>query len=97
MFWKDTKKAIDIHACTVAVNLSKQIIKTVVSERKGSIKEQFSVDDYKFTIKGFLWYQGETDRFKPTVYKAKMIDLVEKWRTEIGEKTLSFLQKRSPT
>lgn len=61
-FWKDTKKAIDIEACTVAVNLSKQIIKTVVSERKGSVKEQFSVDDYKFTIKGFLIGK---DRFFP--------------------------------
>lgn len=44
----------------------------------------------KFTIKGFLWYQGETDRFKPTVYKAKMIDLVEKWRTEWKNENAPF-------
>ena len=40
-----------MHSC---VNLSKTIIKTVVSERKGTIKECFSFDDYKFTIRGFL-------------------------------------------
>lgn len=45
---------IEIEACTVAVNLSKTIVKTPVSERQGTIKECFNQDDYKFTIKGFL-------------------------------------------
>lgn len=53
-FWKSTKKVLEIEACTVSVNLSKTIIKTVVSERKGTVKECFSIDDYKFSIKGFL-------------------------------------------
>lgn len=53
-FWKSTEKVLEIDACTVAVNLSKTIIKTAVSERKGSVHEVFGVDDYKFTIKGFL-------------------------------------------
>lgn len=46
--------SIEIEACTVAVNLSKQITKTAVSERQGTIKECFHTDDYKFSIKGFL-------------------------------------------
>lgn len=46
--------SIEIEACTVAVNLSKQITKTAVSERQGTVKECFHNDDYKFTIKGFL-------------------------------------------
>jgi hypothetical protein len=46
--------SIEIEACTVAVNLNKTIIKTVVAERKGTVKECFNTDDYKFTIKGFL-------------------------------------------
>ena len=46
--------SIEIEACTVAVNLSKQITKTAVSERQGTVKECFHTDDYKFTIKGFL-------------------------------------------
>jgi hypothetical protein len=46
--------SLEIEACTVAVNLSKTIIKTGVSERQGTVKECFHNDDYKFTIKGFL-------------------------------------------
>jgi hypothetical protein len=52
--WKSNQSILSIDACTIAVNLSKTIIKTVVSERQGTIKEQFSTDDYKFTVKGFL-------------------------------------------
>lgn len=52
--WKSNKKIIEIEACTVAVNLSKNIIRTAVSERKGTIKECFAIEDYRFTIKGFL-------------------------------------------
>lgn len=53
-FWWTTLKQIEIEACTIRVNSVKQIIRTQVSERKGSVKEQFSIGDYKFTIKGFL-------------------------------------------
>ncbi|SHF31761.1 DUF6046 domain-containing protein [Chryseobacterium vrystaatense] len=47
-------EAIEIDICTIAVNLSKTIIRTAVSERKGTVKEMFNIDDYKFTIRGFL-------------------------------------------
>ncbi|MBA4133345.1 MAG: hypothetical protein C0525_01340 [Flavobacterium sp.] len=59
-FWKNTQKSIEIDACTIAVNLMKTVIKTPVSERKGTVKEQFNVDDYRFTIKGFLIGQNRT-------------------------------------
>lgn len=52
--WKSGKKIIEIEACTVGVNLVKEIIRTPVSERKGKVKECFAIDDYRFTIKGFL-------------------------------------------
>lgn len=52
--WKSGKKIIEIEACTVGVNLVKEIIRTQVSERKGRVKECFSIDDYRFAIKGFL-------------------------------------------
>ncbi|MNY27607.1 hypothetical protein D3C86_1615190 [compost metagenome] len=32
----------------------KEIIRTPVSERKGKVKECFAIDDYRFSIKGFL-------------------------------------------
>ena len=53
-FWLNTNQAMEIEACTIGVNLNKTIIKTAVSERKGTVKEQFNVDDYRFNIKGFL-------------------------------------------
>lgn len=53
-FWKNNQQVIEIETCTVSVNLSKTVIKTAVSERKGTVKEIFGIDDYKFTIKGFL-------------------------------------------
>ncbi|WP_291122792.1 DUF6046 domain-containing protein [Flavobacterium sp. UBA6046] len=52
--WKSGRKIIEIEACTVGVNLVKEIIRTQVSERKGRVKECFAIDDYKFNIKGFL-------------------------------------------
>lgn len=48
------RQVLEIEACTVAVNLTKTIIRTAVSERQGTVKECFSIDDYKFTVKGFL-------------------------------------------
>lgn len=45
---------IEIEACTVGVNLVKEIIRTPVSERNGKVKEFFAIDDYRFNIKGFL-------------------------------------------
>ena len=51
---------IDIDACTVGVNLSKTIVRTAVSERKGTVKECFGIDDYKFNVKGFLIGKNRT-------------------------------------
>lgn len=45
---------LEIDAVTVSVNSMKTIIRTPVSERKGTVKEIFNIDDYKFTIRGFL-------------------------------------------
>lgn len=52
--WKSEQKLIEIEACTVGVNMMKEIIRTPVSERKGKVKECFAIDDYRFSIKGFL-------------------------------------------
>jgi len=52
--WLGEKQLITIDTCTIGVNLSATIIRTPVSERKGTVKESFYEDDYKFNIKGFL-------------------------------------------
>jgi hypothetical protein len=51
---KRERITIEIEACTVGVNLVKEIIRTQVSERNGRVKECFNIDDYRFNIKGFL-------------------------------------------
>lgn len=52
--YKDEEVLLEIEACTIAINLVKTIVKTPVSERRGTVKEIFNVDDYKFTIRGFV-------------------------------------------
>lgn len=59
-FWKSSQIQIEIEACTVNVNLVKTIIKTPVSDREGTVHEQFNVDDTKFSIKGFLIGKNQT-------------------------------------
>ncbi|WP_306353710.1 DUF6046 domain-containing protein [Flavobacterium sp. '19STA2R22 D10 B1'] len=58
--WKSGTEFIDIDICTIRINGQKTIVKTAVSERKGTVKEQFAIDDYKFTIKGFLVGKNQT-------------------------------------
>ena len=52
--WMGNDKYIDIDACTIGVNVTKTIARTSLSERKGTVKEQFNIDDYKFNVRGFL-------------------------------------------
>lgn len=50
--WENISMAID--ACTVSVNLVSTVVSTPVVERKGTVNEIINIDDYKFTIRGFL-------------------------------------------
>lgn len=52
--YKSKNYFIEIDACTIAVNLNKTNVQTVVNDRIGTIQEKFNVDDYRFSIKGFL-------------------------------------------
>lgn len=45
---------MEVEACTVSVNMVNNIVSTPVVERKGTVNEIVSLDDYKFTIRGFL-------------------------------------------
>lgn len=53
-FWKSQQLFLEILCCTIRITSKKTIIRTAVSERVGTIKEQFNVGDYIFTIKGVL-------------------------------------------
>lgn len=43
-----------------------------------------------FKVKGFLWYQGESNRTKPKPYASLMKDLISSWRTQWNDNTLPF-------
>lgn len=43
-----------------------------------------------YTARGFLWYQGESDRYRPESYAQKMLDMVTTWRTMWGSEDMPF-------
>lgn len=60
--------------CVVRIAGKKTIVKTPVMYRKGTVKEQYNVDDYSISIKGFLI--GENGAF-PEVDIDNLKDLFE--------------------
>jgi hypothetical protein len=52
--WMSEQEYLTIDCCTIRVTSKKTIIRTAVSERVGTIKEQFSIGDYIFSVKGVL-------------------------------------------
>lgn len=55
-----TDIVLEIDACTVSVNLVKNIVRTPVVGRKGQIIEICGADNYKFTIRGFVIGKNRT-------------------------------------
>lgn len=53
-FFDNGSLLMGIPYCVISVGGSKNIIETELSERIGSVKEQFNISDYVFNIKGFL-------------------------------------------
>ncbi len=43
-----------------------------------------------YTAKGFIWYQGESDRYRYATYADKMVDLVTAWREMWGDEDMPF-------
>ena len=52
--WVSDRLNLTIECATIRVTNKKTIVRTAVSERRGTIKEQFNVGDYIFNIKGVL-------------------------------------------
>ena len=53
---------------------------------------------FKHTIAGALWYQGESDAFRPAEYKGMLVKLIELWRHKFvyGAKDLPFVVVQLP-
>lgn len=50
----------------------------------------------RYTIKGFCWYQGESNAGKPQEYASLTRQLVQQWRTAWNQDTLPFLYVQLP-
>lgn len=93
--WLNTAENIEIDCCTIRVTSKKTIIRTAVSERVGTIKEQFNVGDYVFNIKGVLIgvnrsFPDQQIRFLKDLYESKQKvelhnALTEIFLTELSE------------
>lgn len=73
--------SIPVDICTVSVNLVSTIVNTPVVERKGTVTEIINIEDYKFTIRGFLIGKNRT------VPEDSILDLVA-LKESTQEKTL---------
>ena len=49
-----------------------------------------------YSIKGFLWYQGESNTDKPIEYQALLTKLIQNWRDSWKQKGLPFLYVQLP-
>ena len=90
--WVDGQTNLKIDCCTLRITSKKTIIRTAVSERKGTVKEEFNIGDYIFTITGVLigWdrqFPSDQIVMLRTIYEAdKPVEL----RNALGE---LFLEK----
>lgn len=49
-----------------------------------------------YTLRGFLYYQGESDEHKPESYYELFTGLIRQWREDWGDDTLPFLMVQLP-
>ncbi|MDE7300257.1 MAG: sialate O-acetylesterase, partial [Lachnospiraceae bacterium] len=49
-----------------------------------------------YTLRGFLYYQGESDDHKPRMYDRLFSELIMKWRGDWGDFSLPFLMVQLP-
>lgn len=62
-----------IPCATIRVTGQKTIIRTAVSERKGTVKEQFNIGDYQFNIKGVLIAEPGKAAPDDDMYRLRML------------------------
>lgn len=71
----DGAEKIHLPYCSVSIRGKKTVIKTPMVERKGTVKELYSVDDYTMMVKGFLMAD---DRQFPEAELEQMKNLCER-------------------
>jgi hypothetical protein len=65
----------------ISITGKKTIVETAVAERKGTVKELFSLDDYSISIKGFLigkdrkWPEDQMEQLKALYEKSSALTI----------------------
>lgn len=49
-----------------------------------------------YSIKGFIYYQGESDDHKPNMYQKLLTQLIRQWREDWEDQTIPFLMVQLP-
>lgn len=60
LYSQPTIHTLEIDACTVSVSMKTNIVRTPIVLRKGCVHEIVNIDDYQFTIRGFLIGKNRT-------------------------------------
>jgi sialate O-acetylesterase len=64
--------------------------------RAGGLYETMLKQVVPYTLKGFIYYQGESDDHKPTFYGKLLTKLIEQWRAEWEDDELPFIFVQLP-
>lgn len=64
--------------------------------RAGGVYETMLKRVTPFTLKGFIYYQGESDDHKPKIYGKLLSKLIEQWRTDWEDEELPFILVQLP-
>ncbi|MFK8061145.1 MAG: sialate O-acetylesterase, partial [Polaribacter sp.] len=73
------------------IKILTQLPKSQKKQKKPSFLYNAMIHPFQdFKIKGFLWYQGESNRTNPKPYANYMKDLIDSWRTQWNDKNLPF-------
>jgi hypothetical protein len=87
-FYDEAALLMYLPYCVISVSTRKTMIETALSERTGTVKEQFNIEDYVFNIKGFLINEGrafpeEEIALLNTLYKTLKAVTIENALTNI--------------
>lgn len=73
------------------IKFAKSLPKEQKKQKRPTFLYNAMIHPFKdFKVKGFLWYQGESNRTKPKPYASYMKDLIGSWRKQWNDKNLPF-------
>ena len=80
-FYEGSSLLMSLPYTVVKISGKKTIIETAVAERRGTVKEQFNIDDYSISVKGFLigedrqWPEGQMEQLRSLYEKGSAVTM----------------------